>query len=784
MLHEILLSLSGHSSPLLQHASKNQPSEDDETDLLQLSPPERVLLSQLADLSDLHIRVKHRTEEISSSHSSVICRAVSSTIASKHLKQFRHKVLEVESSILSMDARFVGGYDIVPLSAVVGEFAPWSRRLEWLRDVVQFMLPINEQSKPSNPAGCSGPAVIDFLRQELHTGYQDLQEMARSLVAVAETCWLKQLSSWLLYGKLSSFGARDFFVRADHSRDATSSAKPEFSLDATLVPGFVTLASVQSIFFIGRSLNQIRSQTHASPSDPVAVLIPAHLGYLNSLTSPISALALSSVLSAIRLSVSQNALSQLLPLPQVLEVLYVLYDFLLLGRGEFAVSLIHYADERLRDRHRTLDLREPVRKAGRADNIALKDGEVTEVLKQTFDELLNLHLDNHLSDHTLEPARKLLRLAVDITPPYIQESNAITFRSFLFPNATSLSLFLPTDSPLKLFLSPADLRAYSVIHAYLISIRRAEMHIASLWKLTSLRRSHPCPLGPPLSSTRAGAAKLATQRRREESRAQKMRRYWATTSKALLVISELAGYFQGEVIKNHWEHLQNWIHSFRSSKARPSSARGSRPGTASSSREAEELRASYNTFGTSHSSQDLNDARQMPKRNDPATLAQAHQSYIRSLVVALLLTNATFVSTLRELLNTTDHFVALFRRLLPIQRGIDLQEDEGVEDALANYEADESDVMKEMDRSRLLLEQCLRDFIQKVRDVDEQRGSEDLNLHLMTDAFDEVGSCETAYVPWRGRTIDRLTMRLECVAGESAEDEGRREDASNDENFE
>src|SRR2546423_2073742 len=327
MLHEILLSLSGHSSPFLRHASKDQPIKDSEANH-QFSPPERALLSPLAHLSDLHICVNQRIEEISSSHSSVICRAVSSTIALKHLKQFRHKVLEAESSILSMDARYVGGYDIVPLSTVVDEFAPWSRRLKWLRDVIQFMLPINEQSEPSTPTCCSGPALIDFLRQELHTGYQDLGEMAHSLVAVAEMCWLKQLSSWLLYGKLSSLGAGDFFVRAGDSSNATSSARSEFSLDTTLVPGFVSPANAQSIFFIGRSLNQIRSQPQASGFDTVTDLIPPHLGYLKSLSPPISTLSLSSVLSAIRHSISQNALSQLLPLPQVLEVLYILYDFL------------------------------------------------------------------------------------------------------------------------------------------------------------------------------------------------------------------------------------------------------------------------------------------------------------------------------------------------------------------------------------------------------------------------------------------------------------------------
>jgi hypothetical protein len=55
--------------------------------------------------------------------------------------------------------------------------------------------------------------VIDRLRSELQTGYQDVEEAARSLVAVAEVAWLKQVSAWILYGKLPSFGADDFFVQ-------------------------------------------------------------------------------------------------------------------------------------------------------------------------------------------------------------------------------------------------------------------------------------------------------------------------------------------------------------------------------------------------------------------------------------------------------------------------------------------------------------------------------------------------------------------------------------------
>jgi hypothetical protein len=47
----------------------------------------------------------------------------------------------------------------------------------------------------------------------MQTGYMDVEEAALSLVKVAETAWLKQVSAWILYGRLPSFGREDFFVQ-------------------------------------------------------------------------------------------------------------------------------------------------------------------------------------------------------------------------------------------------------------------------------------------------------------------------------------------------------------------------------------------------------------------------------------------------------------------------------------------------------------------------------------------------------------------------------------------
>lgn len=211
MLHEILLSLSGHPSPLLRAdtAGSNAGSL--------LSPAERELLATVVHLSDLHAKLLAFTAQISSSHPSTICRAVATAIDSVHLAAFRRKVLEVEESVLRKDAGLVGAYNIVPLTAVVGEFSEWTRRMEWLWHIVRFML---KPDQPKDGAGvsCSSAQIIDKLRSELQTGYLDVEAVASNLVNVAETSWLKQVSAWMVYGRLPSFGVDDFFVqRSDGS---------------------------------------------------------------------------------------------------------------------------------------------------------------------------------------------------------------------------------------------------------------------------------------------------------------------------------------------------------------------------------------------------------------------------------------------------------------------------------------------------------------------------------------------------------------------------------------
>lgn len=201
MLHEILLSLSGHPSPLLT-ADHTSPTSI-------FSPPERALLASIAHLSNLHRKLLSHTAVIASTHPSSICQAVATAISFTHLAQFQRKIIEVEDGVLRKDAGSVGAYNIVPLTAIVGEFSGWTRRMEWFLEIVEFMM----RGSAGGERKCSGAMIIDRLCNSMQTGYMDIEEAALSLVRVAETAWLKQVSAWILYGRLPSFGKGDFFVQ-------------------------------------------------------------------------------------------------------------------------------------------------------------------------------------------------------------------------------------------------------------------------------------------------------------------------------------------------------------------------------------------------------------------------------------------------------------------------------------------------------------------------------------------------------------------------------------------
>ncbi|KAJ6144674.1 Spc97/Spc98 [Penicillium chermesinum] len=731
MLHEILLSLSGQPSPLFAPPGKAKANEDD---LPLLSPPEKALLGSIAHLSQLHARLRTGTAQISSSHSSVIGRSVSTTIVNVHLGDFQRKVLEVEKAILSEDSLYVG------------EFDPWTRRMEWLWDVVKFIQPDKEDSK--RPRGCTGAALIDYLRTELQTGYADIKEMATRLVIVAENSWMKQLSMWVLYGNLPMYGKDDFFIQEDLTIEEDDA---QFAMHLDLLPQFVSAPTAASVLFIGKSLNHIRAKRKASRGISTApvTLHQEHIEQLSGLKPPISPSKFTAAIDSIRLSLSQSTLSKLLPLPKILEMLTLLHDFLLLGRGEFAVALVAHADARMEESRR----RGPAGRVPALEGLLIKEGDVMASLAHAWAELFSLQKEEDPADEELELARELLRLSVyerksgrAATPSQgstsIPEISKVSFEDLLFPTPTCLTA--QVRAPLDLFLSSSDIAIYSKIHSYLLGIRRAQIRLGDLWKRTTLR--------------------LKARRERDNARTRQMRPVWATASACLFVLSEIGSFFQGEIVHESWQHLREWVEE-GARPTTPASAAASRPGTASTraqqpSRASSPDKASTRPFSAAGPA--------TMGRHDPEALTIAHRRHLSTLVQSLLLTDVPFTSALRALLTSVDHFVALATRLETIQRNMDLEEDEGVVDALVDYGHEERQIWAELRGTRDQVKTGIQDLVTSLRDIDDYRAADGLGLnghvrHNFPGSTVNTSSGPSAghYVPRQPAGVDRLLMKLD-----------------------
>lgn len=340
MLHELLLALSGYPSPLFDRSLDKHATIHDH-----LSPAESNLLQSLAqDLGEKHVRTRDIATEVVAHHPSTVCRAVAISIKSVQLGKFQQAILDVERNILQENPSSVGAYNIVPLSGIAGAFDGWSRKLQWLLSLANFMKSPGTSGSGSNQVSCTAASVMQWLRDATHTGYPDIEQISLQLVAVAESAWLRQLSAWVLYGKLPSLGADDFLVQKKAVSAEQGVADDEYEIRSGFLPSFVTPSTANSLLFVGKSLNHIRDRAStvsygmSNSQSPELALLKDHLAHLSFLKPPMSASSFSAAITAIRLSLSKNVLQKLLPISKVLEILRILKDFFLLERGEFAIA--------------------------------------------------------------------------------------------------------------------------------------------------------------------------------------------------------------------------------------------------------------------------------------------------------------------------------------------------------------------------------------------------------------------------------------------------------------
>ncbi|KAI4211606.1 MAG: hypothetical protein LQ351_005647 [Letrouitia transgressa] len=752
MLHELLLALSGHPSPLLDQDDRKLDSV-----FVQglLSPSEIALLKSLStDLGGKHKKVRDRATSISTLHDSIVCRAVSVSILSVHLLQYQRKILEIESQILDQDSQYVGAYNIVPLSSIVGAFDGWARKLDWLWKLVLFIQPDDKNGRHQ----CTASRIIGYLHDAIHTGYPDIEHLSLELTRVAEIAWLKQLSSWVLYGKLPYLSTTDFFVARDDNDHRISGDRPSYIIEKDLIPSFVTPATANSVLFIGKSLQRIRKRGSKSKVDIGSTvdtaLLHNHLSELSSLQSPISALSFTSAVNAIRLSLSKNVLQKLLPLQSVKAILRTVRDFFLLERGEFAIALISAADGLLSKRHPSVGNFRQNSLVG-VENATIKEGELATVLPKAWSAIFSLEsTQDDLVNEELDFARDLLQLSLDSGRPssrfesHTADDQGIKlekniFNDLLLPTATTLSVH--PQPPLDLFLDQSDVLTYSHIHSYLLGIRRAHSRLSQVVLLSGLRRDHPFPRMSPSGGFQGAIQPLQRARQKSHRRTKSLRPIWAAIRSANFLLAELGAYFQTEIITCSWIEFYEWLE--------PIPPHGSQ----STSRDSHELDRSFasatKSEGRSRTQPDL----QPEFHWDPESLMTAHRRFLSSLYRSLLLDHKSFTTQLRSFLTLVDHVVALVDRLNVVHQRFNLELENDVGDVFTNYGLVDDNLVAELQTSCAKVDNFILGLIETLRDIDSRRTKSGSNQpRIIKD--------DKEFVPHFDTSLDRLLLKLDYTS--------------------
>ncbi|KAK4910184.1 hypothetical protein LTR66_017451, partial [Elasticomyces elasticus] len=383
MLAEILLSLSGISSPIWQQLDDKPGNSDDNNFIRHVSPPERALLGVLEELASLHVVLRKTTTSISETHISTICRAIGTRITQRYLREFTDKIVEVEKSILQEDAEYVGAYKIVPLSTIVTQFQPWVRKLRWLEKTVHTL----HGRGGSGAEHSQGTRVLAYLEKESHTGYTDIGDMSSDLLTLGQRAWVQALMPWIFYGKLPSVGIEEFLINKSDINNGV-----QYALRESSIPYFAIGLTAETILDIGKALNQIRDQKAssgmASTSSRVCnMILPASLRTVQALSYRLNSNDLSRAVTFISESISEAALSHLLPIHRIYDFLQVAQEYLLFGSGEFSGLLIEHIQEKVNSMQDSQAVSRPVRKLGQLDDLMLQTGDLNVILDKTWSDM-------------------------------------------------------------------------------------------------------------------------------------------------------------------------------------------------------------------------------------------------------------------------------------------------------------------------------------------------------------------------------------------------------------
>ncbi|WWC73574.1 uncharacterized protein I206_107546 [Kwoniella pini CBS 10737] len=705
MLSEVLLLLSGHDSSLfVPHPSTSRPTTLVCSPHLTeyLHPGEITSLNSLADLAFKYRKIKFwsnriqkegkdailleslsysrkgKNKEISSIQNGpnqYITNLAGSII--KILNQYEILIIEIESKILSLNPVLVQdnqGY--VPLSSLIATFEIWKIPLESLLDLINQISESNNSMDPGK--------LIDLIEEKRNTGNSQLYEIYTKIYKSLIDLFLIHLISFVLYGITTSPEDTSKSILAqslglDIGADVSSPKYRIYQLDKRFIPSSIDKRTQESILYIGRVSATLKRHNKSLPKfliDQIREEIVSVKG-LDELNG------FSDVIFRARGEVGEWLWKHILTGPQVIETIEFLSNYFFTRKSDFSLSLLREIHKLRLDK---LVLSNPNSSSSvireQDLNLAILRASVgTSAENDNFLDNLKFNMQN--GPLRAIPSQKAGRTEEDKN----QEEYSHTHK--LFSNAllgTPINLTTSISWPLDLFLSPKSMSIYSDIHSYLFALRDTQFHLSNSWiSITSSQRQFRNDRSNPLN----------TRRSEESEKLDKL--YWGIMRIMNWFISELLSHFM-DIIDIQHTHLLKHINIDNLDTRSATGLGGSisknslRGSTTTLDKQSSIMtkgidRTSTNTATTSMTGREgilhspLSESHNFEEKTtirsnkipptpikqdknylDFLTLRSIHSQHLSFLLEALLLSDPSIASLIRDILNTCKRFTGLIER--------------------------------------------------------------------------------------------------------------------------
>lgn len=473
MLHEVLLVLAGHTSPIVS----DTPTALSDT---LLHPSETALIANIAQFGRLHYSVKTKVAIVLGSYMdlpspevarfaarfypgpySAACHAVANLVEQKVTGEFNRVLIQLERSILSSDKSLANtslkaSSAAMSLTSIVAQTVHlWLRRFQYADELLGYIM--------SRRVFCH--EILTRLANDSDTGFPDVKCLVMACITAVENVWVSLIVSWIFYGKA---GTRDFFIDVMINRDGIEI----YRLNTSRIPLAVSQATAQKILTTGESIAHFMRDSsiatpHARNYDTHGILMAAlkdSSSFMNGVEHPIRDDQLSFMVSQVQNAVYTNIAANMLPIPDIERFLHVIRSIVLAGSVYFVEPFLDEVSKyslKQSSYSRTLDLSTIIAKSISAFG---EDGS---------------QLDRDVQDMALS-----ILQGSSSTSSSSASSILDMLRSHMWPDRQHLELRVRW--PLDIIITHNQQCLYSDIFTLLVVMRMETDKVTDLWRIRRL----------------------------------------------------------------------------------------------------------------------------------------------------------------------------------------------------------------------------------------------------------------------------------------------------------